>query len=88
MTFDGRQPSMEEDLQWKKTFDGRQTLIEEDLQQKTAFDGRQLKNEDDINNVDKSKIELTLRTPGSLAFGCKTDNLLFIPYYPNSLPSH
>ena len=31
VTFDGRRPSMEDDLLWKMTFDGRQPFMEDDL---------------------------------------------------------
>ena len=31
MTFDGRQPSMKDDLRWKSTFDGSQPSMEDDL---------------------------------------------------------
>ena len=30
-TFDGKRPSMEDDLRWKTTFDGRRPLMEDDL---------------------------------------------------------
>ena len=39
-TFDGRRPSMEDDLRWKTTFNGRRPLMEDDLSRKTSFDGR------------------------------------------------
>ena len=41
MTFDGRQPLIEEDLWWKKTFEGRRPSKEEDLwRNKTKFEGK------------------------------------------------
>ena len=41
MTFDGRRPSVEDDLQWKMTFGGRRPVVEEDLQWKINFNRRQ-----------------------------------------------
>ena len=38
--MDGRQPLMEDNLQWKTTFNGRQPLMEDDLRWKMTFDGR------------------------------------------------
>ena len=40
MTFDGRLPLMEDDLQLKTTFDGRLSSLVDDLQHKTTFGGR------------------------------------------------
>ena len=40
MEDDGRQPSIEDDLQWKRTFYGRQPTIEDNLRWKTPFDVR------------------------------------------------
>ena len=40
LTFDERQPSMEESLWWKTTFDGRWTLMEDDLWWRMTFDRR------------------------------------------------
>ena len=40
LTFDERQPLMEESLWWKTTFDGRHPLIEDDLWWKMTFDRR------------------------------------------------
>ena len=38
--FYGRQPLMEDDMQWRTTFNGRQHSMEDDIQWKTTFDGR------------------------------------------------
>ena len=40
LTFDERQPSMEESLWWKTTFEGRWTLMEDDLWWRMTFDRR------------------------------------------------
>ena len=40
LTFDERQPSMEESLWWKATLDGRRPLMQNDLWWKITFDGR------------------------------------------------
>ena len=48
MTFDGRRPSMEENLRWKTTFDRRRPSMEDDLRWKTTFDGRRPSVEDDL----------------------------------------
>ena len=40
MTFDGRRPSVEDDLLWKTTFVGRQPIVEDYLQWQTTFSGR------------------------------------------------
>ena len=45
--FDGRWPSMEDDLRRKMTFVGRQSFTKDDLWWKTTFDGRQPSMEDD-----------------------------------------
>ena len=37
----GRQPSMEGDLLWRRNFDGRHLSMEDDLQWKATFIGRQ-----------------------------------------------
>ena len=48
MTFDGRQPLLEDDLWWETTYDGRRPLMEDDLCWKTTFDGRRPSVEDDL----------------------------------------
>ena len=48
MTFGGRQPSVEDDLQWKKTFGGRQPLMEDNLWWKMTFGERRPLVEDDL----------------------------------------
>ena len=69
-TFDGRQPSMEDDLrwktplmeddlQWKTTFDGRRPSMEDNLRWKTTFDGRRPWMENDLG----SKTTLDGRRP-------------------------
>ena len=40
MTFDGRQHSMEDDLQSKMNFNARQPSMEDDLRWQTTFDER------------------------------------------------
>ena len=47
-TFNGRHPSMEDDLRWKTTYDGRRPMMEDDLRWKTTYDGRQPMIEDDL----------------------------------------
>ena len=42
MTFNGRRPSMEDNLLWKTTYDRRQHSMENDLRCKTSYDGRKL----------------------------------------------
>ena len=37
--FDGRQPSVEDDFQWKMTFSGRRPSVEDDLQWRMTFGG-------------------------------------------------
>ena len=46
--FNGRWPSMEDNLQWKTTFGGRRPSMEDDLQWKTTFNGRRPLMEDDL----------------------------------------
>ena len=38
MTLDGRQPTMEDNLQWKTTFNGIQPSTEDDFQYKTPLE--------------------------------------------------
>ena len=58
-TFDGRRPTIKDNLSWKTTYDGRRTsmednfdgrrpLMEDDLRWKTTFDGRLPLMEDDL----------------------------------------
>ena len=47
-TFDGRWPSVEDNLWWKTTIGGRQPLLEDDLRWKTTFVGRRPLVEDDL----------------------------------------
>ena len=49
MTFDGRQPLMQDDLWWKMTFNGRQPLLEDNLQWKPICDGRRHLIEDNLD---------------------------------------
>ena len=46
LTFNGRWPSMEDDLQGKTTFDGSRPSMEDDLLFKTTFNGRRPSMED------------------------------------------
>ena len=39
-TFEGRRPSMEDDLKWKTTFDERRPSMKDNLRWKATFDGR------------------------------------------------
>ena len=53
MTFDGRQPSVEDKIRWKRpsvetTFGGRRPAVEDDLRWKTTFSGRRPVVEDDL----------------------------------------
>ena len=48
MTFGGRQPLVEDNLQWQTTFGGRQPLVEDDLLWKTIFSERQPSVEGDL----------------------------------------
>ena len=47
-TFDGRRPSVEEDLQWKTTFGGRRPSVEDDLWWKKTYGGKRPSVEDDF----------------------------------------
>ena len=47
-TFDGRQPLMEDHLQWNMSFDGRRPSMEDNLRWKTTFDGRPPLMEDNL----------------------------------------
>ena len=48
MTFCGRRPLVEDNLQWKTTFGGRWLSMEDNLRWKTTFGGRQPSVEDNL----------------------------------------
>ena len=48
MTLGGRQPSLEDNLQWKTTFGGRWPLVDDDFLWKTTLGGRQRSVEDKV----------------------------------------
>ena len=48
VSFQMRQPTVEDDLRWKTTIDGRWPSVEDDLQGKTTFGGRQPLLEEDL----------------------------------------